>query len=138
MYRLVNHLWLLLHGKYPQTAILMLIYGVGCIAGLFVWFIGPGDWNGLILAFLALDWTAGIVANAAQSTRAYYAELPLSISALFLAVHIAEMPLLWWLAGGTNLWGWMQLLLAIKLAVFVGGQIEMRRGARHSSTRAGA
>jgi hypothetical protein len=64
---------LLLHGRDPIPAVLALIYVIGCVAALFVWFSGPGGWQGALLAVFALDWAAGIVANAALSTRAYYA-----------------------------------------------------------------
>lgn len=117
---------LLLHGRDPIPAVLALIYVIGCVAALFVWFSGPGGWQGALLAVFALDWAAGIVANAALSTRAYYAELPVWVSVLFVAIHIFEVPILWWLVGGTDLFGWMLLLLTIKAAVFVCGQTEMR------------
>ncbi len=124
---------LLLHGRTPVPAVMALMYGIGVVSSLFVWSIGHGGWVGLILAVFALDWTAGIVANATHSTRAYYAELPLSMSVLFVAIHVAEMPLLWWLAEGAGIGGWMQLILTTKLVVFLCGQIEQRQRARAAS-----
>jgi hypothetical protein len=117
---------LLLHGRDPIPAVLAVIYVIGCLAAVFVWLSGPGGWQGALLAVFALDWAAGTVANAAQSTRAYYAELPVWVSVLFVAIHVFEVPILWWLAGGTDLFGWMLLLLTIKMALFICGQIEMR------------
>jgi hypothetical protein len=58
--------------------------------------------------------------------RVNYAELPVWVSVLFVAIHVFEVPILWWLVGGTDLFGWMLLLLTIKAAVFVCGQTEMR------------
>ncbi|MCA3444085.1 MAG: hypothetical protein INF52_12060 [Rhodobacter sp.] len=98
----------------------------GSLAALCLWFSGPGGWQGALLAIFALDWAAGTVANAARSTRAYCAELPVWVSVLFGAIHVFEVPILWWLVGGTDLFGWMLLLLTIKMALFICGQIEMR------------
>ena len=116
----------LLHGRDPIPAVLALTYLTGLAAAALVLHLGPGGWTGILLAVFALDWSAGIVANAARSTRAYYAGLPLSVSVLFVLVHLAEMPLLWWLSAGTGIWAWMQLILTVKLVVFVAGQIELR------------
>lgn len=120
---------LLLHGRDPVPIIVTLIYLVGGIVGTFVWMAAPGGWQGILLTLLAVDWSAGIVANATRSTRAYYAELPMWVPVLFVAVHLAEIPLVLWASGGSGLGEWMLLLLGLKLAVFVAGQIKLRRQA---------
>ena len=123
----MSRMMMFIHGRDPAPAVLAIMYAVGCIAAVFVWLAGPGGWRGGLLALFAFDWSAGILANAARSTRAFYAGLPLRMAVLFIAIHIVEIPILWWLAGGTGLFGWMLLLLTIKLAVFIAGQMELRQ-----------
>lgn len=117
---------LLLHGREPSPIPLAIAYASGLVAAACAWTAGPGGFTGALLALLALDWTAGCIANATRSTRAYYASKPWPWPVTFVALHAAEFPLLWWLAPDATLAAWMQALLVIKLAVFVSGQAELR------------
>ncbi|MFN9163007.1 MAG: hypothetical protein ACK6DM_09945 [Alphaproteobacteria bacterium] len=117
---------LLLHGATPSPVALAFAYAIGFAAAALAWKTGPGGIAGAVLTLLALDWAAGIVANATRSTRAFHAAKPLWWAVAFVALHAAEIPLLWWLAQDATLATWMLLLLALKLAVFIIGQAELR------------
>ncbi len=116
----------MLHGTTPSPMSLALAYAIGLVAAVLAWQTGPGGIAGAALALLALDWAAGIIANATRSTRAFHAGKPLWWALAFVALHVAEIPLLWWLAQDTTLPSWMLLMLAMKLAVFIIGQAELR------------
>lgn len=105
---------------------LAITYAIGSGAAIHAWNTGPGGIAGAVLALLALDWAGGIIANATRSTRIYHADKPVSWTLVFVALHAAEMPLLWWLAPDAAFAGWMLVLLAAKLAVFIAGQLEHR------------
>jgi hypothetical protein len=123
---MLRHVGLLLHGAAPSPIALAFAYAIGLAAAALAWQAGPGGIAGAILALLAIDWAAGIIANATRSTRAYHAGKPLWWALAFVALHMAEIPLLWWLTRDTTLASWMLLMLAMKLAVFVIGQAELR------------
>jgi hypothetical protein len=124
--RLLRHVGLLLHGATPSPMALAFAYAIGFGACVLAWQTGPGGIAGAVLAILALDWAAGIIANATYSTRAFHAGKPLWWAVAFVALHAAEVPLLYWLAQDATLAAWMLLMLAMKLAVFVIGQAELR------------
>lgn len=82
--------------------------------------LGTG-WKALILAFIAGDWAAGIIANSAESTRVWWRDR-LPKRRTFIIVHLLELPLVWWLTGGGIGFVLFGFVLAAKLAVFILGR----------------
>ena len=87
------------HGDNPQPFEMVLTYAVGVLAGVFL--VGYGLATGIALSFwqmgvlflVALDVVSGIVANATQSTNAWYRRRALWVRLLFIVVHFMH-PLL--------------------------------------------
>ena len=77
-------------------------------------------WQTLLLAVLAVDWCGGVVANSAETVRAWWRERP-RLSKAFVVVHLLELPLVYWLAGGGLVFYVFALVLAMKLGVFLLG-----------------
>lgn len=116
----------LLHGRRPRALSLLLIYGVGGATAAYVWQLGPGGIAGVVLAVLALDWAGGVVSNSTASTRAAWAELPRWAVLAFVAVHLAEIAPLWWLAPPSLFWPLLGILI-LKLSVFIIGNNDLRK-----------
>ena len=118
-----------LHGLNPTLFQLVSSYAVG-VASAALTLIALGvDWKKALLAFLVLDWTAGVVANSAEPVRAWWRERP-RLRAAFIGVHFLELPFVFWLAGGGEAFAILVLVLAAKLSVFVlGARPDMLRRA---------
>ncbi len=86
--------------------------------------LGTG-WRSVVLAVVAADWCGGIIANAAESTRAWWRRRTTG-RRIFIAVHLIEIPIVWWLADGSLAFWVLMLVLAAKLSVFMLGR-EPRR-----------
>ncbi len=71
--RMLRHVGLLLHGAAPSPIALAFAYAIGLAAAALAWQAGPGGIAGATLALLAIDWAAGIIANATRSTRIAHA-----------------------------------------------------------------
>lgn len=82
--------------------------------------LGTG-WKTLILAFIAGDWAAGVIANSAESTRVWWRDR-LPKRRTFIIVHLLEVPLVWWLTGGGTVFALFGFVLIAKLAVFILGR----------------
>ncbi len=110
-----------LHGNKPTTFQLVSSYGVGLGAALLVLVSLEFSWKTALLAFLALDWVGGIVANSAETVRDWWRERP-EMSRAFIAVHLIELPIVFWLSGGGVTFALFGLVLAAKLSIFLLGQ----------------
>lgn len=116
----------LLHGDKPSVSQIAMTYaaaGLAAVCALYIWGFG---WRGILAAVVCADWYGGIVANAARSTRAYWATLPRFTVLAFCAVHLAEIPVLWILLGDTPASYLLWPAVIAKIAVFLLGQIEIR------------
>ena len=111
-----------LQGRTPTRFQLIATYGLfAATVALTVLHYGTG-WKVLLLALIAGDWAAGIVANSALSTRAWWRDRLLA-RRVFYALHLAEIPLVWWLCeGDVQLFGTLMLVLCAKLSVFTLGR----------------
>lgn len=114
-----------LHGLKPTLFQLMSSYGVGIASAAFTLIALGIDWKTLLLALLVLDWTAGVVANSAETVRAWWQARP-HLRIAFLVVHILELPLMFWLSGGGEIFVILTLVLAAKLSVFLLGAPSAR------------
>ena len=90
-----------LHGLNPTPFQLIGSYGIGVASAAFTLIALGVDWETLLLAFLVLDWTTGVVANSAETARAWWRERP-RFRIAFIAVHLLELPLVFWLSGGAR------------------------------------
>lgn len=111
-----------IQGHNPTRLQLTTTYGlfVGTTVLIILWY--GMDWKSLILAVIAGDWAAGIVANSARSTRDWWRDR-LTARRVFLVIHLLEVPLVWWLcAGDSQLFGILMLTLFAKLSVFLLGR----------------
>ena len=116
----------LLQGETPSTLQLILTYGLALLgAAMMLWLAGTNI-TGVILAVIAADWFGGIVANSARSTRAFWAQLPSWTKPAFVIVHLCEVPIIYWLVSGDQMYAFLLPILGAKLAVFLIGQAEHR------------
>ena len=109
-----------IHGNKPSGFQLFATYGVGVAAAALTLATLGFNWKTALLAFLAFDWVGGIVANSAETVRAWWRERP-RMKTAFIVIHLIELPLVFWLAGGGVAFYTLALMLAIKLSVFVLG-----------------
>ena len=110
----------LMHGERPKPFDLVAIWAVFFATfAVVIWALGL-SLSHLVMAFMASDWVAGIVANASHSTRAWWRARPV-FRKIFYAVHLIEVPLVLWLAPSLLVALLMLLALAIKLVVFAQG-----------------
>lgn len=111
-----------IQGRTPSPLQLVSTYGLFVVTvGLVILHAGHG-WKAILLAVLAGDWAAGIVANAAVSTRAWWRDR-LHARRVFLFLHIAQIPIVWWLCDGDmTLFAVLMLALFAKLSVFLLGR----------------
>lgn len=114
-------------GENPTRIQLIATYGMAVAAAAAMWFARPFEWQTVVLMLFAADIAAGVVANAAKSTRQYWAKKADWVPLAFVGVHLAELPILWWLSGGDITFWVLALAMATKLATFWLGQ-EERRG----------
>lgn len=108
-------------GKRPSPFLIISSVGMFIAAAvLTIVTLGTG-WKVLVLAFVAGDWAAGVIANSAESTRAWWRDrLPKRRN--FIIVHLLELPLVWWLTGGGTVFALFVFVLIAKLAVFILGR----------------
>jgi hypothetical protein len=87
------------HGDNPQPFEMALTYAVGVLAGVFLVAyelaagIALSFWQIGVLFLVTLDVVSGIIANATQSTNAWYRRRALWVRLLFVVVHFVH-PLL--------------------------------------------
>ena len=118
----------LLHGNRATPFQLAASYGVGLGAAALVILVLGLSWKTALLGLVAVDWVGGIVANAAEPVRAWWRDRP-RWRAAFIAVHIVELPIVFWLSGGGIVFALFALILATKLSVFLLG--SARSPSRH-------
>ena len=109
-----------LHGNEPTGFQLFATYGVGAAAAALTLAALDFNWKTALLAFLAFDWVGGVVANAAETVREWWRDRP-RLKTAFIVVHLIELPLAYWLAGGGVVFYVLGLALAVKLSVFIVG-----------------
>ena len=111
-----------IQGRTPSRLQLVLTYTMFVVATGLVLLHAGGGWKDILLALIAGDWAAGVVANAAQSTRVWWRDR-LRARRIFLALHFLEIPLVWWLCGNDNvLFVTLMLVLFAKLSIFMLGR----------------
>ena len=110
-----------LHGNRPAVFQLVATYGVGFAAAALVLTTQGFGWRSWLLALVAADWCGGVVANAAAPVRAWWTARP-RMKTGFVLVHLAELPLIYWLSGGGVAFYILAVVLAAKLSVFMLGQ----------------
>ena len=109
-----------IHGNKPTGFQLCATYGVGVAAAALTLAALGFSWKTALLAFLAFDWVGGIVANSADTVRAWWRNRP-RMKKAFIIIHLIELPLVFWLAGGGVAFYVLALMLAVKLSVFMLG-----------------
>ena len=115
-----------LHGYHPTVLQLIATYGLAIgAAGLTISYLGV-EWRAWIIALLAADWVGGTIANSAETVRSWWRARP-RLSVGFVAIHIIEWLLLWWLTSGGLMFGLLSLALLAKLSVFMLGQSYFSR-----------
>ena len=114
-----------LHRLNPTPFQLVSSYGVGVTSAAFTLIAIGIDSKTVLLAFLVLDWTAVVVANSAETVRAWWREQP-RFRIAFIAVHLLELPLVFWLSGGGEVFVILTLVLSAKLSVFLLGAPSAR------------
>ncbi|WP_420406842.1 hypothetical protein [Hoeflea sp.] len=114
-------------GENPTRLQILLTLAVASVCAAFVLASQGGfNWQLVIVSVLAFDIGAGIISNSAVSTRTYWASLPKWSVAAFAAVHIAEIPVIFWLIGDSEISRALACALLAKISVFLIGQAECR------------
>lgn len=89
-----------LHGEHPTRADLILTYLGACLCLISVEFlVSPLDLSTtkhLVLSFIVLDLSGGVIANVTDSTSAFYAGRP-RLRIMFLLAHMVQPALLVWI-----------------------------------------
>ncbi|MDF0601075.1 hypothetical protein P1J78_10065 [Psychromarinibacter sp. C21-152] len=106
-----------LHGHHSTPLQRAATDGVAGAAAALALFRLPPGWTGWLLAPIAADWAGGSPANAARSTRRWRASRP-RLRRGFHALHVAEIPVVWWLSPRPLVFQLLSLTLAAKLTVF--------------------
>ena len=106
-----------MHGRSPSRFQLAATYAAGLAAAILTLHALGSDWKSWLLALIAFDWVAGVVATAAPPVRRGWAERPRG-RLLFTPVHLIEAILVYWLSGGGTVFAVFALALFVKLAVF--------------------
>ncbi|MEM9781006.1 MAG: hypothetical protein AAF899_00880 [Pseudomonadota bacterium] len=109
-----------LHGHNPTPFQLVSSYALGAASAALTLVVLGIDGKTALLALLVLDWTAGVVANSAEAVRAWWRRRP-HLRVPFIVVHFVELPLVFWLTGGGEVFAILLLVLAAKLSVFMLG-----------------
>jgi|694.fasta_scaffold87809_5 hypothetical protein len=89
-----------LHGEHPTTTDLILTYLGACLSLVpFEFLISTLDLSitkQMILSFIVLDFSGGIIANITESTSSFYASRP-RLRIVFLLAHLVQPALLVWI-----------------------------------------
>ncbi len=109
-----------IHGETPVLRDLVAVWVIFCVVFILTFQYFGTDMRGTLLAFIAADWSAGIVANASYSIRAWWRERP-KFRVGFYALHLLEIPFVWLLLPNIMLLSAYLVILIIKLVVFSQG-----------------
>ena len=116
----------MLHGATPTALQITLTYGVAALGAITALIILGTDTVGIIVALVCADWLGGVVSISSRSTRMFWASLPRIMVYVFCAVHLAMLPVIWWLVDGAAEFAFLWPILIAKVAVFLIGQAEHR------------
>lgn len=123
----INSALTLVHGRTPTVFQVLGTWITFVVAaGLVLWHVGF-NLSGLVLALFAGDWTAGIVANSAESVRAWWRAHP-KYRLPFHLVHLVLLGVAYLIAGPSLVFQLLVLALIVKLTVFELGQSAPREG----------
>jgi hypothetical protein len=115
-----------LFGDTPNMPQVLLALGYALFGVLFVYFARSFEWQSVVLMVMAADIFGGVISNASRSTRVHWATKPNWAALAFVLVHLIEIPIIWWLAGGDLVFWVLTCAMLAKIGVFIVGQDEIR------------
>ncbi len=107
-----------------QVGLILIAALVGMVAVAAL--TGMDRWQDWVLLLAAFDIFGGIVSNASASTRAHHAASAPGARRAFLLIHLAEVPIIWWLAAGGPVFWLLLAGMAAKLTIYALGVEEER------------